>query len=339
MKVEVYFPGYVVYDENKIYRISLTSKISQAKKMKTILIFSCLLFLGMTTPEGEVQLKYQFKPNDQFSWVQFKKQSVKQTIMGMEHEMHNNMHGEYLLKVLEVTSGSARIEAQFMKLKTTSKSIVGNMILDSEGAPELTETKLVRTVIGKPFYVTIDETGDVRKIEDAKNVTAGLGDVPVEGQTQEIMVSVLKQFLSEPALKANFKEIFIEYPATPLKLGDKWKTHHQPGMSFPIMLENTWSISEILPANINLAGDGVITTTDKEALMEFAGIKVKSDLSGKQTVKTVVNLKTGWPSKQDATAELKGTMKFAAGGMVPADMDVPVQVFYKSTHVIKRKAN
>lgn len=307
--------------------------------MKALLIFSCLIFSGMKIPEGEVILTCQFKPNDQFTWVQFKKQSVKQTIMGMDHEMHNNMHGEYLLKVIEVTAGSARIEAQFIRLKTTSKSIVGNMILDSEGAPELTETKLVRTVIGKTFYVTIDESGDVRKIEGAKNVTAGLEDVPVEGQTQEIMVSVLRQFLSEPALKANFKEIFIGYPATPLKQGDKWKTRHQPGMSFPIMLENTWSIAEILPANITLNGDGVITTTDKESFIEFAGIKVKSDLSGKQTVKTSINLKTGWPSKQDATAELRGTMKFAAGGLVPADMDVPVEVFYKSTHVIKRKAN
>jgi hypothetical protein len=335
MKVAVYFPGYAAYDENKCEYLTLKN---QPEKMKVILIFLCLLFLGMRTPEGEVQLKYQFKQSDQFSWVQFKKQSVKQTIMGMDHEMHNNMHGEYLLKVVEVTAGTARIEAQFVKLKTTSKSIVGHMVLDSEGAPELTETKLVRTVIGKPLYVTIAETGDVRKIEGAKNVTADLGNVPVEGQTQEIMVSVLRQFLSEPALKANFKEVFIEYPTTPLKPGDKWKTRHQPGMSFPITLENTWSISEILPANINLAGEGIITTTDKEALVEFAGIKAKTDLSGKQTVKTSLNLKTGWPSKQDATAELKGTMKFAAGGMVPADMDVPVQVFYKSTHVIKRKA-
>ena len=77
--------------------------------MKVILIIFCLLLVGMGIPEGEVQLKYQFKQGEQFTWVQFKKQSVKQTIMGMDHEMHNNMHGEYLLKVVEVSAGNARV--------------------------------------------------------------------------------------------------------------------------------------------------------------------------------------------------------------------------------------
>jgi hypothetical protein len=111
----------------------------------------------------------------------------------------------------------------------------------------------------------------------------------------------------------------------------------QPGMNFPMILENKWNVVEILPAIANLAADGKIRTTDKNQSMEFAGIKAKADLSGTQTGKTNVSLKSGWPSKQEAIAELRGTMTFLAGGMIPADMEVPVEVRYRAVHVLKKK--
>lgn len=304
-----------------------------------LFLVSCLIPFGFTIPEAEIQLKYQFKSGDQYSWVQFKKQSVKQSIMGMDHEMHNNMHSEYLLKVVDVAEQTARIEAQFVKIKTNSRSIIGQMNMDSEGPAELTETRLIKSVIGKSFFVSISGTGKITKLEGLENLTGDLDKIVLDNQQQELMVAMLRQFLSEGALKANFKEVFIEYPQEKLKLGDKWTTKIQPGLNFPIMLENTWSLAEILPANVNLAGEGVITTADKESTIDFARIKAKADLSGKQVVKTNINLKTGWPYKQDATAELNGTMRVAGGGMIPADMDIPVQVFYKSTHVVKRRIN
>ena len=127
------------------------------------------------------------------------------------------------------------------------------------------------------------------------------------------------------------------YPENKVKKGDSWDVKIQPGMNFPMILENKWNIVEILPAVANLTADGKIRTTDKNQSIEFAGIKAKADLAGTQTGKTNVSLKSGWPSKQEAIAELKGTMTFLAGGMIPTDMEVPVEVRYRVVHTLKRK--
>jgi hypothetical protein len=302
-----------------------------------LLLLSFLVLAFTSLPADEIQLQYQFKVGDEYSWVQSKKNSVKYSFMGMDQEMHNNMHGEYQLKVIEVTPKFSKIEVQFKKLKTSSKSLIGQMIMDSASPEETEGNKMVKAIVDKPFFVYLNSRGEVQKTEGTDNIFSDIKDPGSEDKEQQLMYAFLKQFLSEPALKASFKEAFVVYPENKVKQGDSWEVTMQPGMNFPMILENKWNIVEILPAIANLTADGKIRTTDKNQSIEFAGIKAKADLAGTQSGKTNVSLKSGWPSKQEALAELKGTMTFLAGGMIPTDMEVPVEVRYKAVHILKRK--
>jgi hypothetical protein len=82
----------------------------------------------------------------------------------------------------------------------------------------------------------------------------------------------------------------------------------------------------------------VYTTTDKEKTINLpGGIKAKSDLAGRQASKSTVDVKTGWPTTLEVLAEIKGKMTLLAGGMIPEDMDVPMEILSESSFTITKK--
>jgi hypothetical protein len=64
-------------------------------------------------------------------------------------------------------------------------------------------------------------------------------------------------------------------------------------------------------------------------------MQAKVDLNGRQMTKGTVDLKSGWPSKMEVISEIKGKMTLLAGGMIPEDTDVPMEILSESTFTIK----
>jgi hypothetical protein len=78
-------------------------------------------------------------------------------------------------------------------------------------------------------------------------------------------------------------------------------------------------------ASVN--ADGIFTTADKEKTIELPnGFKAKVDLNGAQQMKSTVNVKTGWANDLLLHAEMKGKMLLLAGGMLPMDVEVPMEI-------------
>jgi hypothetical protein len=301
-------------------------------------LFPCFVLLAFTFPPADVKLQYEFKVGDEYIWSQVTKQTVKQSIMGMDQSMTNDISGEYQLKVIENTSSGAKIQIQYTKLRNASKSPMGESVMDSDGETESAENTLMKSLVNKPFFIYMNKRGEVEKLEGTDNLTSGLKDTGMDEKEQQMTRSILQQFLNESSLKASIEQIFVVYPEKKVKKGDSWKVTNHPGMNFPMVLENTWSIENISPANANLIADGIFTTTDKNLTFDLpGGFKAKSDLGGKQAIKSSVNVKTGWPTKLEVLAELKGNMTLLAGGVIPEDMDVPMEIISETTNTIIKK--
>ena len=103
-------------------------------------VLALLLAFGFTMPPN-VKLEYKFKPGDAYSWSQTTKQTIKQSVMGMDQNVETFVEGETELKVTELTSTGAKIETRFKKLKNRVKSPMGETVMDSEGNGETTENK------------------------------------------------------------------------------------------------------------------------------------------------------------------------------------------------------
>ena len=108
-------------------------------------------------------------------------------------------------------------------------------------------------------------------------------------------------------------------------------------MNFPMVYDNTSSLINIEGTTASIDSDANISTTDKEKVISLNGFKAKSDLSGRQMSKSKINVSTGWPSELKVLSEIKGKMVLLAGGPIPEDMDVPMEITSESTFTIAKK--
>jgi outer membrane protease len=109
-------------------------------------------------------------------------------------------------------------------------------------------------------------------------------------------------------------------------------------LNFAMSIHNTWNLVSTTSSTANLFAEGVFKTIDKEKIFDIpGGMKAKSDLNGKQAVKSTVDSKSGWPTKQELLVELKGTMTLLKGGMIQEDMEIPTEIVSETTYVITKK--
>jgi hypothetical protein len=301
-----------------------------------LLVVSSFAFTVL--PVAEVKLKYQFKVGDQYIWSQDTRQKIKQNVMSMEQNTENIYLSEFLVKVVELTASGAKLETSFTKLKNESKNPMGNNSMDSEGPAEKMETKIFQSIINKPFSVFISSTGNVEKIEGADNLWSGFNELGMEEQQKKVIQESLQMMLGEESLKSSLQSAFVTYPDKKVKEGDKWTVSHNVVAMFAMAIENIWSLESVVSGVANLYAEGSYTTTDKEKTLSLpGGMKAKSDLNGKQAVKSAIDTKTGWPTKQQVLVELKGTMTLLAGGMIPQDMEIPMEIVSETTYIIVKK--
>jgi hypothetical protein len=302
------------------------------------LCLSVVVAFAFSFPPADVKLQYQFKPGDQYVWTQDTKQTIKQNVMSMEQNSENLYQSEFLVKVASLTPSGAKLDVSFTKLKNAAKSPMGENSMDSNGPSDKMENKIFQAMLNKPFAVYLTNTGNVEKIEGAQNLWSGFKDLGLEEAREKVIRESLEIILGEESLKSSFQTAFIPYPGKKVKQGETWTFNHDVVMNFAMAIQNTWTVASFTSSAANLTADGTFTTTDKEKIMNLpGGMKAKSDLNGRQAVKSNVDTKSGWPTKQQILVELKGTMTLLAGGMIPQDLEIPMEVISETTYTVVKK--
>jgi hypothetical protein len=307
------------------------------KYIKSLRLMLLVVVAFGFTSVNPAKLSYVFKVGDTYSWVTTVKQDIKQSIMGMDQQMENNISQEMKVKVMELTKSGAKLEVQYVKMKTDVKSAMANKTMDSEGDLSNPENKLFKGMVDKPFYVFVTSQGKVEKVEGADTLTTAIRDSGLDEQKAAALKQSLEPYIGEAGLKSSLEQMFLSYPENQVKKGDTWKTETTTVMLLPIKIDNTWNITEMSESTVNLLGDGIFTT-DKEHVMSLpGGMKAKMDLQGKQATKNTINAKTGWPNTVETLSELKGKMILLAGGPIPEDMEVPMEIVTESKTTITKK--
>jgi hypothetical protein len=307
--------------------------------MKTISLISFVVVaFGFSLYPTAVKLEYVFKIGDEYIMSQSTKQVLRQTIMGTEQKGENEYTGDMKLKVKEVTVEGARIEMQFIKLKSKSVTVLGEVLMDSEGDIEQVQNKMVKAMMNKPFTVTANKFGQIVNVEGAENLWADLSSVNLDDRAVVTAKQTLEQFMDNSALKSNIKQAMVRYSESKVKEGDKWNSITELPLDFPIKVDNSWSLLTVDGGTAKVNADGIFTTTDKERTIDLPnGIKAKVDLNGAQQLRSNVNVKTGWATDLIIHSELKGKMILLAGGMLPENMDVPMEIITDTSYKITKK--
>lgn len=307
--------------------------------MKTlILAFLTLAGFGLTLPVNVVKLEYSFKLGDEYRMTQTTRQTIKQSIMGTEQNGENNYSGEMTFKVVELTTNGAKLETQFLSLKNSSKTMMGDVVMDSEGPDNNEQNKVFRSMMKKPFFVMLNKSGLVEEVEGVENLWSGLTALGLDENTMKTTKQSLEQLLGKSSLKNSVEQAMVFYSDKKVKQGDTWTSKNGFPMDFPIEVDNSWNLAALNHTTATVNADGVFTTTDKGKPVNLpGGLKARVDLGGNQTMKASVDIKTGWPTDLHIVSELKGKMTLLAGGILQEDMDMPMQILTETSYKITKK--
>jgi len=311
------------------------------KKIRVALLpVAFILLAAFTYPVKSIKLEYIFKVGDQYELNQVSTQHIKQDIPGMgEMKIDVDLQGAILFKIVEVNATGAKIETSYTNLKMVTKSpFTGDVTLDSKGSDDNVQNKMVKAMMGKTFYVYLTRQGVVQKVENTDNLYSGFGSLGLDSARQIQMKQSMQQSLGENAIKASLEMALANYPEAKVDVGATWKNSTSTASSFPMVVQNTWTYSSLDGNIASLDSDGTVATTDKEKITSLPnGIKTKADLNGRQAIKAKVDTKSGWPTELKSLSEIKGNMTLLAGGMIPEDMNVPMEILSESTFTIVKK--
>jgi hypothetical protein len=299
--------------------------------------FVVLVFIAcaFTNPAKEVKLEYIFKVGDVHEWIQTTKQTITQTVPGAgEMSVNISLDGAMQLKVVALTATGAKVETTYSKIKMLMKMPMGDVTMDSEGGDDTMQNKLMKTMTKKPFYIFMNKQGVIEKVEGTENLYSGISELGMEPAAAEQAKQSLQQAMSEQSIKASIEMSLMQYPTVKVKTGDTWKNTVSTALNFPMQINNTWTFEKLEGTVASIASDGIVVTTDKEKTTTINGMQAKVDLNGRQMTKGTVDLKSGWPSKMEVISEIKGKMTLLAGGMIPQDTDVPMEILSESTFTI-----
>ncbi|SKC74812.1 DUF6263 family protein [Ohtaekwangia koreensis] len=306
------------------------------KALRFVVLF--FVVCAFTNPAKLVKLEYIFKVGDVHEWVQVSKQTITQDIPGAgEMTIKVAIDGGMQLKVVELTGKGAKVQTTYSKIKMIMNMPppMGDVTMDSEGADDNMQNKMMKSMTQKPFFIYMNKEGIIEKVEGTENLYSGISELGLEAAAAAQAKQSLQQAMSEQSIKASIEMSLMQYSPAKVKTGDTWKNTVSTALNFPMQINNTWTFEKLEGTVASITSDGTVVTTDKEKTTTINGMQAKVDLNGRQMTKGTVDIKSGWPIKMEVISEIKGKMTLLAGGMLPQDTDVPMEILSESTFTIK----
>jgi hypothetical protein len=312
------------------------------KPFRIVAMLSLLAVMAFTVPPKDIKLQYVFKVGDQYALTENTKQTIKQSIPAMgDVTVEVAAESVLALKIAVLTATGAKIEAHYEKMTINTKLPMGqgDMNIDSDGAADNPQNKVVKSMMNKMFSFTITKQGVIEKVEGLDNLFSDFESLGLDDATINTFKEQFEQSMNESSMKATLGQSLISYSDKKVKIGDTWRTTTSGQvLSVPTQIAQTWSLKATEAAKATVHADGAVASTDKDKVMNLPnGIKSKLAASGKQKLVASVNPKTGWPTDVKVNSEVKGIMTLLAGGMIPADMDVPIETVAESVHKIVKR--
>ena len=216
---------------------------------------------------------------------------------------------------------------------------ITEIVMDSRGDSSQAVNKVVRAMMGKKFNFTLSADGVVSAVENTDNLWSGMGAIKgvSDAQVKQIRQS-LEQSFAKNSFKGSLEQGLPFFPENKVHAGSTWKNKTGVGMNFPIQVENTWSLISFSDAQALLKSEGQVSTLDSTKINTLpGGIKATFSLRGTQVAKHNINRATGWPQEGKSHSEIKGKMRLLAGGVIPTDIMVPMEIRTESSFAISKK--
>jgi len=255
-----------------------------------LLSFSSNNLSAQDIDSSELDLHLNLAAGDSYLYSVSVDQKMVQEIIGEQLEMNQKLNTDYKYTVESNDGESIKIKASCERMQLTVDYPGDQIEYDSELKGSDSRFSGLDNLIGKPFYLFLDNKGNIYKTEGFKELGAGL-------KANE----VVKQIFTDSAL-INSLNMDI-YPDSPVSIGTSWnKIAHIDLMN--VKLQNNLSYTlegtseDIAWVNVNGDITGMADNSD-----------FKMDLKGSQTGTIETDLKSGLISSGNIQTEIEANIQ------------------------------
>lgn len=304
------------------------------KKILAVALFA--ITCAFTNPPKELQLHYVFKKGDSYEWTQTTMQTRHVVVAGQDQNVESGIKASTLIKAIEASAAKAKFEIEYTSISMKTKSPMGEMAMDSEGDTTMLSNKILNKLKGKKFTFTLTKYGIVESVDGIENLWSGLAKLsdPQAAQTKAQM----EQQFGKAAFKRSIESALVFYPEQKIQAGSTWKNTVAGSAELPVQTNNVWTLESVTEPTAVVISDGAITTTDTTKVIPMMGVfKATANLKGRQVAKSTVSTAQGWPQTCKSYSELKGKMILLAGGQIPEDLPMIMEITTEVEHTLKKK--
>ncbi len=284
-----------------------------------LLIFSFSYLHAQDTIESSVDstekidLKINLTPSSKYRFVNTNTQKITQDFMGNSIELTQNTQSVFTCEVISNDGIETRIEVNYEKVIVNTSMPQGEFTFDSDKADTDSLSKLKES-ISTPFFIFLNDEGDLIRIEGLKNFTGNTDDnESLSAIKDRFDKESLAKIFNEESLAKMFDEIFNILPDHPISIGDSWQKNSQQNINHQFNLSNVLtftleSLSEDL-AWINIEGNVTSSMGGESSVGEV-------NMEGSQNGIFEVDRLSGLTSSSETHQEVNGLLK-AQGFEVP----------------------
>ena len=204
-----------------------------AKRCVTALFVVAALAVNVRA-QDTVDLKWKFEKGKTFYQEMTTDTNQKMTVMGMEINQKQKQTFYFSWEPLEEKDGTWKIKQKIIGLKMDIQ--IGGTPINYDSTKDATGVNplsdFFKNLVGAEFTLTIDKDMKVTKVEGRDEFLKKLS-----GSNQQ-MEPLLKQILSDDALKQMADPAFAIVPGKPVKKGDSWERTSKLNMG-PIGMYDT----------------------------------------------------------------------------------------------------
>ncbi|HUT12734.1 MAG TPA: DUF6263 family protein [Thermoguttaceae bacterium] len=269
----------------------------------------------------ELRLRLEKGESHRLRWTS--NQTIRQTLPDQRQlDVEQAFGMGFTLDVQDVDAeGTGKVRVTYHAVTFEQDNpLEGKIAFDSASPPEKPHplTMGLAGLVGQSFTMTLTSKGKVTSVEGVDAMLANVLesiDAPVPGLKQ-VMKEKMKQQFGDEALKKVMENMMAIYPDGPVAVGDTWSNRIDVATGFAMSIENTFTLKALEDdVAIVMMESKVRPNPDAEAI-DMGIMKMRYELSGTQQGEMELDLKTGWPKRQELTQDLSGTVH-VEGGMIP----------------------
>ncbi len=271
-----------------------------------------LLLSGLLTAckPSTFTLHLHFKKGDVFHVKMDTTQHMRQTIMGQDIKVNQQMLFEYTWEVTNVdAAGDATIEVTYDRLALTQEQNGEKRAYDSASGEEPPDFfKGVDLLVGKSFQVVLAPDGSVKSLTGLEEMLRQVADEMGlgKGETDAFYESLLGGF-GDQAMTEQFGAFFPPYPHKPLKVGSAWDSDVTLKVFFPLNVHTTYTVQSWQGNQVTLKMASTIKTNpSKTTTPPNSPFAVRYEITGTQEGTSLIDLTTGMLTHSEVNQHLEG---------------------------------